>query len=76
MFYRTVALFGLGFPLGIIFSIFLVLLAILVFEIAMVVSVIRNRSMSDTRQILWIVGMLFIHPVVAIVYYFTDYNNR
>jgi hypothetical protein len=42
----------------------------------MVVSVIRNRSMSDTRQILWIVGMLFIHPVVAIVYYFTDYNNR
>lgn len=52
-----------------------VLLAILVFEIAMFVSVIRNKRITSNAKALWIVGMFLIHPLVAVVYYFTDYKK-
>ena len=47
-------------------------LAILAFEIWMLVDLIRNPELSDERKILWAVGMILIHPIIAIVYYFTD----
>ncbi len=50
-------------------------LAILAFEIAMFVSVIRNHGISDTAKALWIIGMFLLHPFVAIVYYFTDHQK-
>lgn len=51
-------------------------LAVLVFEVFMLVSAIRNPFITPTARALWIVGMLLVHPVVAIVYYFTDYQKR
>jgi hypothetical protein len=59
------------FPLLII----LVVLLVLAFEVWMFVSVIRNRKISDTARVLWIIGMLLIHPIVAVAYYFTDYKK-
>ena len=53
----------------------IVLLAILIFEIAMFISVITNKHISDNAKILWIVGMLLVHPFIAIGYYFTDYKK-
>jgi hypothetical protein len=67
------AFLGLSPALGVI--VIIVLLAILVFEIAMFISVIRNKFITGNAKALWIVGMLLIHPLVAIVYYFTDYNK-
>jgi hypothetical protein len=55
--------------------IIIVLLAILAFEIAMFISVICNKHISGKAKALWIIGMLFIHPFVAIAYYFTDYKK-
>lgn len=53
----------------------LVLLIIFAFEIWMFVSAITNKAISDTAKIWWIVGMVLIHPIVAIIYYFTDYKK-
>jgi hypothetical protein len=67
------ALLGLSPSLG--FLVAIVLLAIFIFEIVMFVHVIRNKFITDNAKILWILGMLLIHPFVAIAYYFTDYNK-
>ncbi len=53
----------------------LVLAAVLVFEITMFISVIRNTHIPDNTRILWIIGMLLFHPFIAIAYYFTDYTK-
>lgn len=52
-----------------------VLLLIFAFEVWMLISAILNKNISDTAKILWIIGMLLIHPFVAIAYYFTDYKK-
>jgi len=44
--------------------------AILAFEVWMFVDALRNPRLSDSEKLLWCLGMLFIHPFVAIVYYF------
>jgi cytochrome c oxidase assembly factor CtaG len=49
-----------------------VILLILVFELAMFVDVLRNDGMNSNRKIAWCIGMLLLHPFVAIVYYYTD----
>lgn len=64
------ALLGLSGVSG--FVVIVGLLAIFVFEIAMFVSVIRNQYISGNAKAWWIVGMVLVHPIVAIVYYFTD----
>lgn len=46
--------------------------AILAFEISMLIDVIRNDQINSNTRTFWIVGMLLIHPIVAIFYYFTD----
>jgi hypothetical protein len=42
------------------------------FEIAMLIHVIKNPAIDDSRRIVWVVAMLFLHPFAAIIYYFTD----
>ena len=52
------------------------LLAVIVgFEIWMFVDAIRNPRLTDSQRLLWCLGMLFIHPFVAIAYYFLEYNK-
>jgi hypothetical protein len=67
-------IFGLSTPLGLI--VIVILLAIFAFEIAMLVSAIVNKHISTTAKVLWIVGMLLLHPFVAIAYYFTAYKKQ
>ncbi len=54
----------------------IVALGVLVFEILMFLDVLKNQRISDTEKILWAVGMLFIHPIVAIAYYFIAHSKR
>lgn len=51
-----------------------ILAAILIaaFEIWMIVDAALNKKISDRAKAWWIVGMIILHPFVAIVYYFTD----
>ena len=35
----------------------------------------HNPNIDSTARILWLVGMVLLHPFVAIVYYFTDYKK-
>lgn len=52
------------------------LVIILVFEILMFISVATNKNISDKAKMWWIVGMVLVHPIVAIFYYFTDHRKR
>jgi len=67
------AFLGLNPPLSLL--VIIILLAIFIFEVAMFVSVILNKAITDNAKILWVIGMLLIHPFVAIAYYFTDYQK-
>lgn len=53
----------------------LVLLLIFAFEIWMFISAITNKNISDMAKVLWVVGMVLIHPIVAIIYYLTAYRK-
>jgi len=53
----------------------LLALAVLAFEILMIVNAVQNDSLSGTARIWWVVGMLLVHPFVAIASYFTDYKK-
>lgn len=54
----------------------LIALAVLAFEIYMFVDAIRNPRISNDRRILWLLGMLLLHPFVAIAYYYTDHKTQ
>lgn len=69
--FRNLAVAG---PLFVI-AIVIILIAVLAFEIAMFISVIKNKYISSNARILWIIGMFLIHPIVALVYYFTDHKR-
>ncbi|HUC95863.1 MAG TPA: hypothetical protein VMR76_02805 [Candidatus Saccharimonadia bacterium] len=56
--------------------IIVVALLIAAFEIWMIVDVALNKKISDKAKTWWIVGMVIIHPFVAIAYFFTDHRKR
>jgi hypothetical protein len=56
--------------------IIIVALLIAVFEVWMIVDVALNKKLSDKAKTWWIIGMVIIHPFVAIVYFFTDRRKR
>ena len=51
-------------------------LLIFAFEIWMIVDAATNKEITDKARAWWIIGMLIIHPFVAIVYFFTDHRKR
>jgi hypothetical protein len=51
------------------------ILVLLAFEIWMIISAVTNTHISDGARVLWVIGILLIHPIVAIIYYFTDYQK-
>jgi hypothetical protein len=53
-----------------------VALLILVFEVWMIVDAAINKKISDKAKVWWIIGMLIIHPFVAIAYFFTGHRKR
>ena len=50
----------------------LIVLLIAAFEVWMLIDVAINKKLSDKAKVWWIIGMVLVHPFVAIVYYFTD----
>lgn len=56
--------------------IIVIALLIAVFEIWMIVDVALKKKVSDKAKTWWIIGMLLIHPFVAIAYFFTDHRKR
>jgi len=46
-----------------------VLAIILAFEVWMFVDAARNPRLTDGQRLAWCLGMLLIHPFVAIFYY-------
>lgn len=67
------AFLGLSPALSVI--VIIVLALIFIFEVWMLISAITNKAISGTSKGLWILGMLLLHPFVAIAYYFTDYKK-
>lgn len=56
----------------------IIIVAILIaaFEVWMIVDVAINKKLSDKAKAWWIIGMVLIHPIVAIVYFFTDRKKQ
>ena len=44
---------------------------ILAFEVWMIVNAATNNKLSNKAKTWWIIGMVLVHPIVAIVYFFT-----
>jgi hypothetical protein len=64
------------FPLALITLTIAAAIAVLVFEIKMFISVLRNEYITENVKIAWIIGMVLVHPFVAGAYYVTDYTKR
>lgn len=62
---------GAWLPIVIVVAILL-----LAFEIWMIVDAAINKKLSDKAKAWWIIGMLLVHPFVAVVYFFTDRRKR
>lgn len=45
---------------------------IFAFEVWMIVDAALNKKISDKAKAWWIIGMLVVHPFVAVAYFFTD----
>jgi hypothetical protein len=56
--------------------IIVVALLIAAFEIWMIVDAALNKRISDKAKVWWIIGMVIVHPFVAIAYFFTDHRKR
>ena len=54
----------------------LLVLIVLIFEVWMFVDAIQNPELTQTDRLLWCLGMVFIHPIVAIAYYFVVFSKR
>ena len=65
----------LAASIAVVVLIILAVALILLFEIWMFIDVIRNEQISSDRKLLWCLGMIFIHPFIAIIYYFTDHRR-
>lgn len=62
---------GAWYPLIVI-----ALALILAFEIWMIIDAALNKKLTDKAKAWWIVGMMLIHPFVAIIYFFTDRRKQ
>ena len=49
----------------------LTLVLVLAFEIWIFIDALRNPKLDNTTRLLWLIGMVLIHPIVAILYFFT-----
>ena len=59
-----------------LFIIIPVVALLFAFEVWMVVDAALNKKLEDKPKAWWIVGMLVVHPIVAIAYFFTDRNKQ
>ena len=69
-------MYNIGFPEILLLGLLLVAVAVLVFEVTMFIDALRNPAITDNMRAVWLIGMVFFHPFVAIIYYFTDHQKR
>jgi hypothetical protein len=62
-----------GFFLALVIALAVLVLA---FEVWMFIDAMTNQALTTTTRFLWLFGMLLLHPIVAIAYYFTDRKKR
>jgi len=62
--------------MSVMLMIIILLGIVLAFEIWMFIDAINNQNLSHDERFLWLLGMLFLHPFVAIAYYFIARNPR
>lgn len=60
---------GLGALIITMIFLAFIVLAILAFEVWMFVDALQNPQLTPGQKFAWLVGMLLIHPFVAIVYF-------
>lgn len=65
-------MFHIFFPPFILLAILLIFL----FEIWMFVDLLQNPRLVSEEKLFWAIGMILIHPIVAIVYYFVARKNK
>lgn len=46
------------------------------FKVWMIIDAGLNKELDDRTKTLWLLGMLLIHPFVAIAYFFAEYRRR
>lgn len=58
-------------------ALILILLAavVLAFEVWMFVSALQNPRLNDSQRLIWCIGMVLVHPFVAIAYYFMEHTK-
>jgi hypothetical protein len=64
---------NLGFPEVVIIISFL---ALVIFEITMFISMLRNKAISRKAKILWTVGFVISQTLAALYYYGTKYSGK
>jgi uncharacterized RDD family membrane protein YckC len=53
----------------------LIIVAVLAFEVLMFLDALKNPKLNDTEKLIWVLGMLLLHPIIAIVYYFVAHSR-
>jgi hypothetical protein len=63
----------MGFPE---IAIILAWLAIIAFEIAMIVHVLRNKQSSLVKKVVWVAVIIVFNIFGALYYFFTEYRSQ
>lgn len=48
---------------------------ILILDVWMIISAATNNKLTTNQKLLWILGMLLLHPIIAIFYYFMVFKK-
>jgi hypothetical protein len=59
-----------------ILLILVLFLPLLFMEVYLFVHAMRNPQITTAARLVWGIGMLLIHPFIAIIYFFTDYQKH
>ena len=62
-----------GLALGLLIAV--VVIGVLTFEVFMFLDVLKNKKLTETEKLIWVVGMFLLHPIIAIVYYFVAHTR-
>lgn len=63
-------------PVAVVLVFLALALAVLAFEVWMFIDAYQNPRLTSNEKILWMVGMVLIHPFIAIIYYFAARKPR
>ena len=64
---------AIGISLAVLVA--LACIGLLWFEIAMFLDILKNPKLDSTQRLIWAFGMLLLHPIIAVVYYFAAHSR-